>query len=91
MARTHSPASHRYDDDVRTRFQHCVDAPAPPLGFGSHLNEMLIWCVEHFEADTWAQHGRRERRKGKVPQDYARFYFETAADAEAFRQRWGGS
>jgi hypothetical protein len=35
------------------------------------------------------QHGHLERKPGEMPVDYARFYFASADDAEAFRRQCG--
>jgi hypothetical protein len=49
---------------------------------------LLAWCRENVPAGTWDQHHHSERRKGEPPADFARFYFASEADAEAFRRRW---
>ncbi len=70
------------------RFPHCVDVPIPGSGLGRRLIDMLDWCGENVPADTWAQHHHSERRTGETPRDFARFYFVSEADTEAFRGRW---
>ena len=70
------------------QFPHRVDIAVPELGLGDRLNAMHAWCYEHVTDGTWDQHHHSERRAGEQPIDYARFYFSSEADAEAFRQRW---
>jgi hypothetical protein len=48
---------------------------------------MHQWCRENVTAGEWAQHGHQVRRKGERPADFARFYFATTGDAEAFRRQ----
>lgn len=84
MARVHYPTKL----EAERRFNHRVDILVPPGGLGGKLNEMLEWSRVTFPADQWAQHGHSVWVVGKVPEDYARFYFLTADDADLFRWRW---
>ncbi len=84
MARTHYPGRLAAERE----FPHRVDVPVPGDGLGRRLTDMLDWCREHVAADTWGQHHHSERRKGEAPRDFARFYFVTEKDAEAFRREW---
>jgi hypothetical protein len=68
-----------------------VDIPVPPGGLGRRLTDMLDWCQANVAAGEWAHHGHQERRKGERPADFTRWYFANEADAETFRQQWGGS
>jgi len=83
-ARTHYPGRRA----AERRFPHRVDVPVPGGGLGRRLTEMLEWCRENVAAGAWDHHGRSERRKGEAPADFARFYFLTEADAEAFRREF---
>lgn len=63
----------------------------PSMGLGGRLNEMHAWCRKNIAAGQWEQHGHRdnEQRDDRgIPIDFARFYFVSEADAEAFRRRW---
>jgi len=62
--------------------------PVPGGGRGRRLTDMLHWCRENVPAGTWAQHRHSERRTGEAPRNFARFYFVSEADTEAFRRRW---
>ena len=73
---------------AESKFPHHVDIPVPRSGLGRDLTEMIDWCRENIPAGTWSHHNHRERRKGKAPKDFARFYFLYEAVAEAFRRRW---
>jgi hypothetical protein len=51
---------------------------------------MLQWCRENIAAGAWQQHGfmdKTRRDDNGIPIDYARWYFMSEADAEAFRRR----
>jgi len=74
--------------DAEARFPHRVDVLVPGGGLGRRLTDMLDWCRVNAAAGAWAQHGHSERRKGEAAIDYARFYFTTEADAEAFRREF---
>jgi hypothetical protein len=88
MARATDPNT--FKREAERRFPHRVDIPVPGSGLGRRLTDMLDWCRDHVAADGWAQQGHSERRKGEVPQDYARFYFASEADTAAFRKLWAG-
>jgi hypothetical protein len=49
---------------------------------------MLDWCHANVAAGAWAEHDHQVRRKGERPVDFARWYFLSDADAEAFKKRW---
>ena len=80
----------RFQREAERNFPHRVDIPVPPGGLGRRLTDMHQWCRENVTAGEWAQHGHQVRRKGECPADFARFYFSTTGNAEAFRWRWGG-
>jgi hypothetical protein len=84
MARVHHPMKLA----AERKFPHRVDVPVPVGGLGSTLNAMLAWCRDNIHAETWAQHGHSEKQPGKIAQDFARFYFRTAEDADLFRWKW---
>jgi hypothetical protein len=65
-----------------------VDIPVPSGGLGRQLTDMLDWCHANVAAGAWAQHGHQVRSKGECPVDFARWYFLSDTDAEAFRRRW---
>jgi len=67
---------------------HSTNMRIPTLGLGNRLTEMVIWCRENVTAGEWAQHHHSEHRKDEASTAYARFYFATETDAEAFRKRW---
>jgi hypothetical protein len=62
--------------------------PIPASGLGNPLTEMMMWCRQSVLAGAWAQHGHSEGHKRNRPADFARFYFATEVDAEAFRRQW---
>ena len=66
-------------------FPYYVDVPL--LGGLGRLRNMLDWCGAHVAAGAWGMYRRTERRKGVRSLEYARFYFTTEADAEAFISR----
>jgi hypothetical protein len=74
--------------EAERRFLHRVDIRVPPTGLGGRLSAMLTWCRENVPAGAWKMHGHSEQKPAAIPPDYARFYFASEADAEAFRQRW---
>ena len=81
----------RTDHKARKRaaevdFPHRVDVPFR-YGLG-RLRDMLDWCGANAAAGAWYLHRHTEQRKGDRPVDYARFYFTTDANAEAFSRRW---
>ena len=64
---------------------HTVDIPVPEGGLGGRLNRMhagkrTSWRVAQHHHSIWLA--------GRVPEDYVRFYFATAEDAELFRWKW---
>jgi hypothetical protein len=67
---------------------HRVDIPVPGGGLGRRLTDLLDWCRSHIAADTWAEHGHSEKRKGVATLYFSRFYFASEADAEMFRKLW---
>jgi hypothetical protein len=71
MARVHHPTKLAAEQTFPVR----VDIPVPKTGFGNRLNEMEAWCRANFHADQWAHHGYSEKERRKIPQYYARFYF----------------
>jgi hypothetical protein len=78
----------RFQKDAEAKFPHRFDVPVPDGGLGRRLTDMHAWCAANVAAGEWAEHSHQERRKGFRPVDFARFYFASEADAEAFRQRW---
>lgn len=83
----HDPLRYPRRSAAEDKFPHRVDIRVPQFGLGGRLNEMHAWCAENVPAGQWDQHGYSERKPGEVPVDYARFYFESAEDAERFRRR----
>jgi hypothetical protein len=78
------------DHTVRKRaaeaeFPYHVDVPL--LGGRGRLRNMLDWCGAHVVAGAWDMRRHSERRKGARSLEYARFYFTTETDAEAFISR----
>jgi hypothetical protein len=74
---------------AETKFPHRIDIPVPVGGLGNRLTEMLMWCRANIVAGMWAKHGHSERPKARaMPAVFARFYFASEADAEAFKKRW---
>src|SRR5262245_17442321 len=71
MARTH----YRTRLEAERMLPHRVDILVSGGGLGARLNQMHKWCRENLHAADWAQHGHTTRESGKMPQDYARFYF----------------
>jgi hypothetical protein len=70
------------------RFQHRIDVTVPPGGLGGRLNQMQDWCRANIKPDAWAQHHASTREPGQIPQDYARFYFDSEEDADLFCWKW---
>jgi hypothetical protein len=80
----------RFRKDAEARFPIKVDVPVPTDGKPWPFAEMLAWCRANV-ALGWEQHGfmdKKRRDERGIPIDYARFYFVSDADAEAFRKRW---
>jgi hypothetical protein len=71
---------------AEAEFHYHVDVPL--LGGLGRLRTMLNWCGAHVAAGAWDMRRHCERRKGARSLEYARFYFTTDADAEAFSRRW---
>jgi hypothetical protein len=71
---------------AEAEFPYRVDVPL--LGGMRRLRGMLDWCGAHVAAGAWDMHHHSERRRGELPAEFARFYFTTDADAEAFGRRW---
>jgi hypothetical protein len=68
-----------------------VDIPVASGGFGRQLTAVHDWCGAHVAAGQWEQHGfldKARRDDRGVALEFTRWYFMTAADAEAFEQRW---
>jgi hypothetical protein len=70
---------------AEAEFPHHVDVPL--LGGLGRLRNMLDWCGAHVAAGAWDMYRHSERRKGARSLEYARFYFTTETDAEAFMSR----
>ena len=77
----------RVQKDAEAKYPHRVDVPIPAGGLGNRLTEMMMWCRQNVAVGAWAQHGRSEGNRRNRPADFARFYFVTEVDAEAFK-RW---
>jgi hypothetical protein len=80
-----------FQREAERRFQYRVDIPVAAGGFGRQLTELHDWCRAHVAAGQWAQHGFQDRARRDdrgVALEFTRWYFMTAADADAFRQRW---
>jgi hypothetical protein len=74
--------------DAEDRYPIKVDVPVPTDGRPWPFGEMLAWCRENVTLG-WEQHGfmdKKRRDERGIPIDYARFYFVSDADAEAFRK-----
>jgi hypothetical protein len=77
--------------DAEARFPYKVDVPEPPGGFVILHERMLEWCRQSVAADNWQwfpHHDPAIRSSQGVPLRFARFYFASKADAEAFRRAW---
>ena len=70
---------------AEAEFPYHVDVPL--LGGRGRLRNMLDWCEAHVAAGAWDMHRHSERQKGGRSLEYARFYFTTETDAEAFISR----
>jgi hypothetical protein len=80
-----------FQREAERRFPYRVDIPVAADGFGRQLTELHDWCRAHVAAGQWSQHGFRDKARRDdrgVALEFTRWYFMTAADAEAFRQRW---
>jgi hypothetical protein len=77
----------RVQKDAEAKFPHRVDVPIPGSGLGNRLTEMMVWCRRNVPGGKWVQHGHSEGHKRNRPADFARFYFATEVDAEAFRRQ----
>jgi hypothetical protein len=80
-----------YQREAERRFPYRVDIPIAAGGFGRQLTELHEWCRTHVSAGQWEQHGFADkacRDDRGVALEFTRWYFMTAADAEAFRRRW---
>ena len=88
MPHTHYP----FKKAAEKRFPFRVDVPAPSSGPGMRLIDMLVKCRERLgpaAQGRWAWHGHSEVGEPSQPRrDYARFYFMSNEDAEAFRRVW---
>jgi hypothetical protein len=71
---------------AEAQFRYRIDVPLPGIGWG-RLRKMLEWCRDNISGPS-TMHHHSERRPGESPIEYARFYFATAREAEAFRQHW---
>jgi len=84
MARVHSKTRLKAE---RT-FRHRVDIPVPIGGLGEQLNAMLDWCQVNVQPLAWEQHGHSTKDADQRAQDFARFYFAHASDADLFKRTW---
>ena len=86
MTRARYPARR----EAERNYQHKVDVPGPPGGFGMRVTEIHSWCHDHVAAGTWEEHAHSDDRLDAdgIRIDFARFYFRDEADAERFRQEW---
>jgi hypothetical protein len=78
----------RVQKDAEAKYPHRVDVPIPAGGLGNRLTEIMMWCRQNVPVGAWAQHGRSEGNRRNRPADFARFYFVTEVDAEAFKRLW---
>ena len=76
--------------EAERNYQHKVDVPVPPSGFGMRLTEMHSWCHDHVAAGTWEEHAHSDERRDErgIKINFARFYFSDQVDAERFRRAW---
>jgi hypothetical protein len=80
-----------FQREAERQFPYRVDIPVAAGGFGRQLTELHDWCRAHVAAGQWAQHGFQDRARHDdrgVALEFTRWYFMTASDADAFRQRW---
>jgi hypothetical protein len=80
-----------FQREADRRFPYRVDIPVSAGGLGRQLTELHDWCRAHVAAGQWAQHGFIDRARHDhrgVALEFTRWYFMTATDADAFRQRW---
>jgi hypothetical protein len=69
---------------MERRFPHIVEMVVPEGGFGSKINDMAAW---HHERGIERHNGAGSYREDVW---YVRWCFLNEADAEAFRQAFGG-
>ena len=84
MARTRQPRK----QEAEAKFRYRADIPVPPGGLGGRLNAMLDWCQVNIRPGCWEQHGHSTKEADQIAQDFARFYFAHAGDADLFRRQW---
>ena len=70
---------------AEAEFPYHVDVPL--LGGLGRLKNMLDWCGANVAAGAWDMYRHNEGRKGARSLEYARFYFTTETDVEAFVSR----
>jgi hypothetical protein len=77
--------------DAEAKFPIKIDMPVPAGGESWPFAEMLAWCHANVAAGAWAQHGHMDKKRRDdhgIPIGFARWYFMSEADAEAFKKRW---